>query len=582
MWRLLSIAASAAGLDLPPPSYQVPGNAIYSDEGILVSERESMPVDVVIVGAGPAGLSAAIRLKQLNDALEVVVLEKGSEVGAHILSGAVVDPKALDELLPDWRESCPLAEVPVTENHHWVLSASGKWELPHLAMPPLMSNKGNYTGSLGNLTRWLAEQAEALGVQVFPGFPASEVLFDEGGAVIGVATQDMGVAADGGHKPDYQPGMELHAKYTFFAEGARGHLTKRMKAHFDLEAACQPQVYGLGIKELWDIEPDKHVPGRVIHTQGWPLSESDTWGGGFLYHQANGQVALGFVTALDYANPWVYPFEEFQRWKQHPAIREVLEGGKRVSYGARAINEGGWQSVPQLAFPGGALVGCSAGFVNVPRIKGSHTAMKSGMLAAEAVADAIAAGREKDTLSEYDSALRSSWIASELQLVKNAQPLVAKFGGALGSAFAGIDMWLRTIRLRLPFTMKHHTDAEETRRADLYRPIAYPKPDGKITFDRLSSVFLSGTNHVEDQPCHLVLKDPTVPERINWPVYAGPETRYCPAGVYEYVGVEEGEPKLVINAQNCVHCKTCDIKDPTQNIEWVTPEGGGGPNYPNM
>jgi electron-transferring-flavoprotein dehydrogenase len=541
-----------------------------------------MPVDVVIVGAGPAGLAAAIRLKQLNDALEVVVLEKGSEVGAHILSGAVIDPRALDELLPDWRETCPLAQVAVTGNHHWVLTRTGKWSLPHLALPPLMSNKGNYTGSLGNLCRWLAERAEALGVQVFPGFPASEVLFDEGGAVVGVATQDMGVASDGSHKPDYQPGMELHAKYTLFAEGARGHLTKRMKARFALDAESQPQVYGLGVKELWDVPAERHEPGRVVHTQGWPLSESQSWGGGFLYHQAGGQVALGFVTALDYANPYVNPFEEFQRWKQHPAIRAVIDGGKRVAYGARAINEGGWQSVPKLVFPGGALVGCAAGFVNVPRIKGTHTAMKSGMLAAEAVAAAIASGREKDELAEYDQAIRSSWIADELQLVKNAQPLVAKFGGALGTLFAGADMWLRTLKLRLPFTMKHHTDAEETRRADLYRPIAYPKPDGKISFDRLSSVFLSGTNHVEDQPCHLLLKDPTVPERINWPLYAGPEARYCPAGVYEFVGVEDGEPHLVINAQNCVHCKTCDIKDPTQNIEWVTPEGGGGPNYPNM
>jgi len=547
-----------------------------------VTERESMPVDVVIVGAGPAGLAAAIRLKQLDTTLEVVVLEKGSEVGAHILSGAVIDPRALDELLPDWRTSCPLAEVPVTENHHWVLTRGGQWSMPHALMPPLMSNRGNYTGSLGNLTRWLAEQAEALGVQIFPGFPAAEVLFDEGGAVMGVATQDMGVAADGSHKPDYQPGMELHAKYTLLAEGARGHLSKRMKHHFALDAECQPQVYGLGIKELWDVPAEKHQPGRVIHTQGWPLSESGTWGGGFLYHQANGQVALGFVTSLDYANPYVHPFEEFQRWKQHPAIRAEISGGRRVAYGARAINEGGWQSVPKLAFPGGALVGCSAGFVNVPRIKGTHTAMKSGMLAAEAVASAIAARNEKTELSDYDSALRSSWIADELELVKNAQPLVAKFGGAMGTLFAGLDMWLRTVKVRLPFSMKHHTDAEATRRADLYKPIAYPRPDGVISFDRLSSVFLSGTNHEEDQPCHLVLKDPTVPERINWPLYAGPEARYCPAGVYEFVGAEEGEPHLVINAQNCVHCKTCDIKDPTQNIEWVTPEGGGGPNYPNM
>ncbi len=547
-----------------------------------MSERESMPVDVVIVGAGPAGLAAAIRLKQLDPALEIVVLEKGSEVGAHILSGAVIDPRALDELLPDWRDGCVLAEVPVTSNHHWVLTRSGKWEMPELLMPPLMSNRGCYTGSLGNLCRWLAERAETLGVQVFPGFPASEVLFDDGGAVIGVATQDMGVAADGSHKPDYQPGMELHAKYTLFAEGARGHLTKRLKSRFALDADCQPQVYGLGIKELWDIAPDRHEPGKVVHTQGWPLAERDAWGGGFLYHQANGQVALGFVTALDYANPWISPFEEFQRWKHHPAIRQLLEGGRRVAYGARAINEGGWQSVPRLAFPGGALIGCAAGFVNVPRIKGTHTAMKSGMLAAEAIAAAIGAGRANDAPAEYDAAVRSSWIAEELRLVRNAQPLVARFGGALGTLLAGADMWLRTLRLRLPFTLGHHTDAESTRRADLYEPIVYPRPDGVISFDRLSSVFLSGTNHEEDQPCHLQLKDPAVPLKVNWPLYAGPERLYCPAAVYEWVGVDEGDPRLVINAQNCVHCKTCDIKDPPQNIEWVTPEGGGGPNYPNM
>jgi electron-transferring-flavoprotein dehydrogenase len=541
-----------------------------------------MPVDVVIVGAGPSGLSAAIRLKQIEPSLEVVVLEKGSEVGAHILSGAVIDPRALDELLPEWRESCPLAEVPVTANLHWVLTRRGRWTMPHLMLPPLMSNDGCYTGSLGNLCRWLAEQAEALGVQVFPGFPAAEVLFDDAGQVIGVATQDMGVAADGSHKPDYQAGMELHAKYTLFAEGVRGHLTKRLRSRFDLEANCEPQVYGLGIKELWDIASDKHEPGKVIHTQGWPLSERDTWGGGFLYHQANGQVALGFVTALDYANPWISPFEEFQRWKTHPAIRGVIEGGKRVAYGARAINEGGWQSVPRLAFPGGALVGCSAGFVNVPRIKGTHTAMKSGMLAAESVAAALAAGRQHDELADYEPTLRSSWIADELKMVRNAEPFVAKFGGLIGTMLAGADMWLRALKIRLPFTLKHHTDAESTRRADRYAPIRYPKPDGRITFDRLSSVFLSGTNHAEDQPCHLVLKDPMVPERVNWPIYAGPEARYCPAGVYEWVGIEEGAPHLVINAQNCVHCKTCDIKDPPQNIDWVTPEGGGGPNYPNM
>lgn len=549
-----------------------------------MSERESMPYDVVIVGGGPAGLAASIRLKQVNPEISVCILEKGSEIGAHILSGAVVDPKALDELLPEWREQgCPMAEVPVTDNWHWVLSKSGKMAIPHWPMPPFMSNHGNYTGSLGNMCRWLSEQAMELGVEIFPGFPAAEVLFDENGAVMGVATGDMGIGKDGEKKPDYQPGMELHAKYTLFAEGARGHLTKRLKAHFDLERDCQPQVYGIGIKELWDIDPEKHVPGRVIHTQGWPLSETNTWGGGFLYHQANNQVALGFVTALDYANPYVYPFEEFQRWKQHPEIRAILEGGRRVSYGARAINEGGWQSVPRLSFPGGALIGCSAGFVNVPRIKGSHTAMKSGMLAAESIAAAIASGREKDDMVEYDAAVRDSWIAKELKKVQNAQPLIAKFGGELGTVLAGADMWLRTIGgFGIWKPLKHHKDAEATQRADLYKPIAYPKPDGVITFDRLTSVSFSYTNHEEDQPSHLVLKDPTVPTRINLPLYAGPEQRYCPAGVYEYVGVEEGNPRLQINAQNCVHCKTCDIKDMTQNIEWVTPEGGGGPNYPNM
>jgi len=545
-------------------------------------ERESMPADVVIIGGGVAGLAAAIRLKQLDEALEVVVLEKGSEIGAHVLSGAVVDPRALDELLPDWRETCPMAEVAVTDNWHWALSATGKTALPHLLMPPLMSNKGCYTGSLGNLARWLAEQAEALGVMIFPGFPAAEVLFDDAGAVAGVVTQDMGVAADGSPKPDFQPGMEIHAKYTLFAEGARGNLTKQMKARFDLERDCCPQVYGLGIKELWDIDPALHVPGRVIHTQGWPLAETDTWGGGFLYHQANGQVALGLVTALDYKNPYLSPYHEFQRWKTHPAIRAVLEGGKRVAYGARAINEGGWQSVPKLAFPGGALIGCAAGFVNVPRIKGSHTAMKSGMLAAESVAAAIAAGHEHSELSDYDATLRASWIATELKKVRNAQPLVARFGGAVGSALAGADMWLRTLGLGLPFAMKHRRDHEELQRADLYRPIPYPAPDGKLTFDRLTSVAFSFTNHAEDQPCHLKVADMALQRDSELAVFAGPSARYCPAGVYEWLTEDGAEPRFQINAQNCVHCKTCDIKDPNQNITWVTPEGGGGPNYPNM
>jgi len=548
-----------------------------------MSERESMPYDVVIVGGGPAGLAAAIRIKQVNADLSVCILEKGSEIGAHILSGAVVDPKALDELLPEWRtQGCPMAETPVTDNWHWVLTRSGKTALPHLMMPPFLSNHGNYTGSLGNLCRWLAEQAGELGVEIFPGFAAAEVLINEAGTVIGVATGDMGVGKDGERKADYQAGMELHGKYTLFAEGARGHLTKRLKATYDLERDCQPQVYGIGIKELWDIDPEKHVPGRVIHTQGWPLSESNTWGGGFLYHQANNQVALGFVTALDYANPYVYPYEEFQRWKQHPEIRAILEGGRRVSYGARAINEGGWQSVPKLAFPGGALIGCSAGFVNVPRIKGSHTAMKSGMLAAEAIVAAIANGREQDELAEYDAAVRGSWIAKELKLVQNAQPLVAKFGGALGTVLAGTDMWARVLKVNPLGAMKHHKDSEHTMRADLFQPIQYPKPDGVISFDRLTSVAFSYTNHEEDQPCHLVLKDPAVPTAINLPIYAGPEARFCPAGVYEFLTDDAGNPRLQINAQNCVHCKTCDIKDTTQNIEWVTPEGGGGPNYPNM
>jgi electron-transferring-flavoprotein dehydrogenase len=548
-----------------------------------MSERESMPYDVVIVGGGPAGLAAAIRIKQVNADLSVCILEKGSEIGAHILSGAVVDPKALDELLPEWRtQGCPMAETPVTDNWHWVLTRSGKTALPHLMMPPFLSNHGNYTGSLGNLCRWLAEQAGELGVEIFPGFAAAEVLMNEAGTVIGVATGDMGVGKDGERKADYQPGMELHGKYTLFAEGARGHLTKRLKTTYDLERDCQPQVYGIGIKELWDIDPEKHVPGRVIHTQGWPLSESNTWGGGFLYHQANNQVALGFVTALDYANPYVYPYEEFQRWKQHPEIRAILEGGRRVSYGARAINEGGWQSVPKLAFPGGALIGCSAGFVNVPRIKGSHTAMKSGMLAAEAIVAAIANGREQDELAEYDAAVRGSWIAKELKLVQNAQPLVAKFGGALGTVLAGTDMWARVLKVNPLGAMKHHKDSEHTMRADLFQPIQYPKPDGVISFDRLTSVAFSYTNHEEDQPCHLVLKDPAVPTAINLPIYAGPEARFCPAGVYEFLTDDAGNPRLQINAQNCVHCKTCDIKDTTQNIEWVTPEGGGGPNYPNM
>lgn len=551
-----------------------------------MSERESMPYDVVIVGAGPSGLSAAIRLKQLADAagseLAVCVIEKGSEVGAHILSGAVFDPKAIDELLPDWRNmGCPMAEVPVTDNQHWVLTKTRKFSIPHLLTPPFMNNHGTYTGSLGNLCRWLAEQAEGLGVEIFPGFAAAEILYNDDGSVKGVATGDMGIARDGSHKPDYQPGLELHAKYTLLAEGVRGSLTKELKARYQLEADCCPQVYGIGLKELWDIAPDKHVAGRVIHSQGWPLDQNAN-GGGFLYHQANGQVALGFSVWLNYSNPHLSPFHEFQRWKTHPEIRAILEGGKRVSYGARAISDGGWQSVPKLTFPGGALIGDTAGFLNVPRIKGSHTAMKTGMMAAEAAFAAIQAGRQGDELTAYSAGYEDSWVFKELRMVRNTLPLVEKFGNALGTLLAGITMWLEYLGIRMPFTLKHHPDYKSLWRKDLVPVIDYPKPDGVVSFDRLSSVFLSNTNHEEDQPVHLKVLDMELQRSSELGEYDGPSQRYCPAGVYEWVGVEEGQPRYVINAQNCVHCKTCDIKDPNQNINWTVPEGGGGPNYPNM
>jgi len=552
-----------------------------------MSERESMPYDVVIVGAGPAGLSAAIRLKQLaaekGAEISVCVLEKGSEVGAHILSGAVVDPRSLDELIPDWRDKgCPMAETPVTDNQHWVLTKKRRFKLPEFISPGFMHNKGTYTGSLGNLCRWLAGQAEELGVEIFPGFAAAEILYSDDGKVKGVATGDMGVARDGSHKPDYQPGLELHAKYTFFSEGARGHLTRQLVDRFDLRADCEPQVYGLGIKELWDVDPENHVPGRVIHSQGWPLSESGSDGGGFLYHQANGQVALGFVTWLNYSNPYLSPFHELQRWKTHPAIAEILKGAKRVSYGARAISDGGFQSVPKLVMPGAALIGDSAGFLNVPRIKGTHTAMKTGMMAAEAAFEAVQAGREGDELTAYPDAYDASWVKKELSVVRNVLPLVEKYGEFLGTILSGINMWLESWGIKMPYTMKHHADHTTLWRKDLVKPIDYPKPDGVLTFDRLSSVFLSNTNHEEDQPVHLTLKDPDIPVDYDLPMYDEPAQRYCPAGVYEIVGQEEGNPRFVINAQNCVHCKTCDIKDPTQNIVWVVPEGGGGPNYPNM
>lgn len=546
-------------------------------------ERESMEFDVVIVGAGPAGLAAAIRLKQVNPELSVVVLEKGAEVGAHILSGAVLDPVGIDRLLPGWREEADHPfKTEVTEDHFLVLGPAGSIRLPNLMMPPLMSNHGNYIVSLGLVCRWLAGHAEALGVEIYPGFAATEVLYNDAGAVIGVATGDMGIEKNGEPGPNYTRGMALLGKYTLIGEGVRGSLAKQLIAKFDLQKDREPQKFGIGLKELWEVKPEKHRKGLVQHSFGWPLGMS-TGGGSFLYHLEDNLVAVGFVVHLNYKNPYVHPFEEFQRFKTHPAIRGTFEGGKRISYGARAITEGGWQSVPKLSFPGGALIGCSAGFVNVPRIKGSHNAVLSGMLAAEKIAAAIAGGRANDEVIEIENAWRASDIGRDLKRVRNVKPLWSKFGTLVGIALGGFDMWTNQLAgFSLFGTLKHgKTDAAALDPAANHKPIAYPKPDGVLTFDRLSSVFLSNTNHEEDQPVHLKVKDMALQKNSELDVYAGPSTRYCPAGVYEWVE-KDGKQTFVINAQNCVHCKTCDIKDPNQNINWVPPQGGEGPVYPNM
>jgi len=543
--------------------------------------RESMEFDVVIVGAGPAGLAAAIRLKQLAPDLGVVVVEKGSEVGAHILSGAVIDPIGLDRLIPEWRtEDTPIKTAVRDDRFYW-LGQSAALRLPNIMMPPLMSNHGNFIVSLGNVCRWLATKAEALGVEIYPGFAATEVLTDDSGAVTGVATGDMGIGKDGKPRNDFTRGMELRAKYTLFAEGARGNLSKQLIAKHGLADRREPQKFGLGLKELWQVAPDKHQPGLVQHSFGWPLDNS-TGGGSFLYHLEEGQVVVGFVVHLNYKNPYIAPFEEFQRFKQHPLIRDTFVGGKRISYGARAITEGGWQSVPKLTFPGGALIGCAAGFINLPRIKGSHNAILSGMQAAEQVAAALAEGRIGEELSGYEEAWRDSEIGRDLKKVRNVKPFWSKLGTLVGFAFAGLDMWTNTLGFSLFGTLKHgKPDSATLEPAKNFTPIAYPKPDGVVSFDKLTSVFLSNTNHEEDQPVHLVVKDMALQKQSEHDVYAGPSSRYCPAGVYEWVDEPAG-PRFQINAQNCVHCKTCDIKDPNQNIVWVPPEGGGGPNYPNM
>ena len=543
--------------------------------------REAMEFDVVIVGAGPAGLAAAIRLKQLSPDIGVVVVEKGSEVGAHILSGAVIDPIAIDRLVPDWRAEDSPIKTPVSADRFYLLSAVGELRLPSFLMPPLMSNHGNYVVSLGSVCRWLAGKAEALGVEIYPGFAAAEVLLDAAGAVTGIAVGDMGIGKDGQRNDGFTRGIELRAKYTLLAEGARGSLSKQIIARFDLAQDREPQKFGLGLKELWQVAPDRFHSGLVQHTFGWPLDRR-TGGGSFLYHFDDHLVSVGFVVHLNYENPHLSPFEELQRFKTHPLVRDTFAGGRRLAYGARALTEGGWQSVPRLVFPGGALIGCAAGFMNVPRIKGSHNAMLSGMLAAECVATALAAGRANDQLTDYEERWRSSDIGADLWKVRNAKPLWSRFGTVLGIPLGGLDMWTNTLGFSLLGTLGHgKPDWAALKPAAQCAPIAYPKPDGKLTFDRLSSVFLSNTNHEEDQPSHLRVADAGLQRASEHDIFGGPSARYCPAGVYEWVE-EGGSPRFVVNSQNCIHCKTCDIKDPNQNITWVPPEGGGGPSYPNM